>query len=274
MAVTPDPKAVPQADPEAASDPLAAVAFRVTWLGHGAVLLDLDRQRVLIDPLLTTRLGVIKRVAEPLDEAILADVDLVLITHLHRDHLHVPSLRQVVRYQPRIVVPAGAARFVRPIGFEDVIELRPGGMTDAGPLRVLATLAEHDGRRQVGGPWAPPLGFVIEGSRRIYAAGDTDLYPGMADLTGSIDHALLPVWGWGPRLGPGHLDPVRAAEAARIIRPRRATPIHWGTYWPIGMGRVAASRIVEPAREFRDAAGRLAPGVDVALLRPGQAIED
>jgi L-ascorbate metabolism protein UlaG (beta-lactamase superfamily) len=247
--------------------------FRVTWLGHGTVLLDLDGQRVLTDPLLTTRLGLIRRVADPLPPDVLADVDVVLISHLHRDHLHVPSLRTLVRYQPRIIVPAGAAGFVLPLGFEDVVELPPGGFAWAGPLGVTATPAEHDGRRQPAGAWAPPIGFVVEGSRRVYVAGDTDLFPAMADL-GPLDHALLPVWGWGPRLGPGHLDPVRAAEAVRLIAPRRATPIHWGTYWPMGMHRVATSRILEPATEFRDAARIQAPGVEVTLLQPGESTLD
>ncbi len=74
-------------------------------------------------------------------------------------------------------------------------------------------------------------------------AGDTALFSGMARLAGHVDVALLPVWGWGPRLGKGHLDPRSAAEAVRLIRPRIAVPIHWGTSWPKAMGSVRPHRL-------------------------------
>ena len=57
------------------------------------------------------------------------------------------------------------------------------------------------------------LGYLIRGSHQIYFAGDTDLFEGMATLAPRLDLVLLPIWGWGPSLGPGHLDPRRAAEA-------------------------------------------------------------
>ena len=109
---------------------------------------------------------------------------------------------------------------------------------DLGGVQVDAVEALHSGFRPPLGPTAPAIGFVIRGTRSVYFAGDTDMFPGMADL-GPIDLALIPVWGWGPTLGRGlHLDPLRAAEALRLIRPRAAVPIHWGTYWPHAMGRV------------------------------------
>lgn len=77
---------------------------------------------------------------------------------------------------------------------------------------------------------------------RIYFAGDTDLFPAMADWAGLFDVALLPVWGWGPTLGEGHMDPKhRAAEACRLIQPQLAIPIHWGTLYPMAMHRLSPS---------------------------------
>ena len=106
------------------------------------------------------------------------------------------------------------------------------------------------------------MGYVVTGSRTVYFAGDTDLFEGMAALPGPIDVALLPVWGWGPTLGRGlHLDPHRAAEALRLIRPREAVPIHWGTYWPHALGRVYADRLIDPPAAFAEYAAELAPDV-------------
>ncbi len=110
----------------------------------------------------------------------------------------------------------------------------------------------------------------MSGSLRIYFAGDTDLFDGMRELAGTLDVALLPVWGWGPRVGPGHLDPERAARAAGLLRPRVAVPIHWGTYASPRAWWRSDPRL--PAREFERFAAVHAPGVTVSILAPGQAL--
>lgn len=140
-------------------------------------------------------------------------------------------------------------------------------------MSVVATPARHDGRRRPLGAAVDALGFVVEGDgARIYFAGDTDLFDGMAHLgDGGLDVALLPVWGWGPSLGPGHLDPERAARAVALLRPRVAIPIHWGTLLPVTSTVRAAHRrlLTEPPRAFAAHCARLAPGVEVRILRPG-----
>jgi len=75
-----------------------------------------------------------------------------------------------------------------------------------------------------------------------------------------LDVALLPVAGWGKKMGPGHLDPQRAAAALALLRPQMAVPIHWGTY-RAGRGDSSA-----PAEAFARAAAQLAPEVRVEIL--------
>jgi L-ascorbate metabolism protein UlaG (beta-lactamase superfamily) len=102
----------------------------------------------------------------------------------------------------------------------------------------------------------------------VYFAGDTEPFPEMAELAGTLDAALLPVSGWGPKVGPGHMDPRAAAEALALLRPGLAIPIHWGTYRRIG------HRVVgDPAREFAEHAARVAPDVRIVVLAPGGAVE-
>jgi L-ascorbate metabolism protein UlaG (beta-lactamase superfamily) len=94
----------------------------------------------------------------------------------------------------------------------------------------------------------------------------------MRELAGRVDVALLPVGGWGPTLGPGHLDPRRAAEAVARIKPAVAVPIHWATLYPFGLQRVARRRFEEPGGAFRAAVATRAPDVEVRLLQPGQSM--
>ena len=110
------------------------------------------------------------------------------------------------------------------------------------------------------------------GSRRVFFAGDTDLFPEMDGLVENLDVALLPIWGWGPTMGPGHLDPERAAEALTLLHPKVAIPIHWGTLRPFYKS-AKARYLREPPGAFSAAAARLAPEVTIRVLAPGEGLE-
>ena len=93
----------------------------------------------------------------------------------------------------------------------------------------------------------------------------------MAELA-PVDIALLPVAGWGPSMGPGHMDPEQAAGAASLLRAAIAIPIHWGTFAPIGLTRGRDRLLRDPPREFAEHAARVAPGTRVEILQPGGSI--
>jgi L-ascorbate metabolism protein UlaG (beta-lactamase superfamily) len=242
-----------------------------TFLGHSTVLLEMGGARVLTDPVLLDRISILRRAVSSLTDDLYRDIDLVVISHLHLDHLDLPSLRMLGTDTP-LVVPRGAGRYMRRMGFRAVEELAAGKSIEIAGVEVRATRADHSGFRPPFGPTAEALGYVLtEGGESVYFAGDTDMFPEMADLAG-VDLALLPVWGWGPWLGPGHMDPESAADALRVIRPRAAVPIHWGTLWPMGMGRVTRQRLQRPSLEFAAAAERKAPDVRVLLTPPGETV--
>jgi L-ascorbate metabolism protein UlaG (beta-lactamase superfamily) len=241
------------------------VPVAITWVGHATVLIEIDGVRVLTDPILRRRVGPLVRIGPRPDPSVARDIDAVLVSHLHHDHLDPPSLRRV---GTQVIAPRGSGAWLRRRRLRDVRELGAGESVPVGSLEVTAVTATHDDRRLHIGPTADPLGFRLAGSSSVYFAGDTDLYDEMAHLSG-VDVALLPVWGWGTTLGPGHLDPERAAQAAALISPRVAIPIHWGSLALPKPFRGGAGTD-EPAREFLDFAARLAPGVDVRLLRPGE----
>jgi L-ascorbate metabolism protein UlaG (beta-lactamase superfamily) len=234
--------------------------------------MEIDGRRILTDPVLTQSVLFIRRVTtEPVTTP--EPPDAVLISHAHLDHLHLPSMKLLPR-DSAIVVPVGLGELVRRWGFGSVTELAVGGEVAFGSVRVRAVPAVHSGTRPPSGPRAEAIGFLVSGVRRnVYFAGDTDLYDGMAELAElDIDVALLPVWGWGPRLGPGHLDPERAAEAVERLRPKVAIPIHWGTLWPIAM-RWRRHNLTEPPFRMAREVERRGLGARVVILAPGEELD-
>ena len=243
---------------------------RLTWLGHSTVLLELSGMRLLTDPVLRSRIAHLVRIAQPVDRSALTPLDAVLISHFHRDHFDLPSLRSLSR-DTHLVVPAGAGTLAAELDFRIVTELTPGDELRIGSVTVTAVPALHDGRREPLGPSAGAIGYLVSGRSGVYFAGDTDLFDGMAHFRPLLDVALLPVWGWGPSLGQGHLDPDTAARALALLCPRIAVPVHWGTLFPMGLSRLRPKALKEPPLVFKENAARVAPDVDVRVLAPGEA---
>jgi L-ascorbate metabolism protein UlaG (beta-lactamase superfamily) len=148
-----------------------------------------------------------------------------------------------------------------------------GDTSTVGGLTIRATPARHSHYRHLFGLKSGCLGFVIQGDYKVYFPGDTDLFPEMFDLRNNLDVALLPVWGWGPTLGPGHMDPLQAAKALAILQPRLAIPIHWGTLYPTGLARLNPRRFLTgPPHAFVRFAAHLAPEVKTQIVEPGGII--
>ncbi|MFJ3905382.1 MBL fold metallo-hydrolase [Streptomyces sp. NPDC090025] len=251
--------------------------MEVTWWGHATCTVEDSGVRVLTDPLFARRLAHLRRRrgAPPPPEAARAEV--VLVSHLHADHLHLPSLARLAP-GTRLIVPSGARAAVPALGRLArrglrLTEVAAGDSVAVAGVTVRAVPARHDGRRLPYGPHrSPALGYVVAGEARTYFAGDTGLFDGLAEQVGPVDVALLPVGGWGPFLGQGHLNAERAAEALAALSPAAAVPVHYGTYWPIGLDAVRPHEFHSPGDDFVRHAARLAPKVAVHLLGHGERV--
>jgi L-ascorbate metabolism protein UlaG (beta-lactamase superfamily) len=253
---------------------------RLTWLGHSCVLVDTAGKRVIADPLLRGRIGGLRRTHDlpPVARELPAvGVDVAVVSHLHHDHCDVPSLRSL--RAPVLVVPPGGAEWLARQGVPDAVELAPGEALDLGDgVRVVATPAEHLGRRAPWGPTAMSVGHLVEGpTATAWLAGDTSLFAGMAHLAdlsrhGRIDVAAVPVWGWGPNLGAGHLDPERAAEAVARVGVPVAVPVHWGTLHPAFLRRVMHQQLATPGPRFAAALAAIGSPATAQVLAVGDEL--
>ena len=246
---------------------------RLTYIGHGTTLLGVGELSILTDPMLRNWLGPLHRQGPPPDSGLPEQTDLVLISHLHRDHLDVRSLRRFPASTP-LIVPRGARRWAERGGGEDIREIDVGETIRFGPVEVTAVKALHNGHRdRQWGESIQPLGFLIKSDgTTTYFAGDTDLFDEMSELP-PLDLALLPIWGWGSYVGEGHLDPGRAARALEITQPRLAVPIHWGTFYPAGLRWRRPEPLTDPPHVFARLASRVAPEVEVRVLQPGSSTD-
>jgi L-ascorbate metabolism protein UlaG (beta-lactamase superfamily) len=248
-------------------------AVQVTWWGHSTAWIEDSGVRLLTDPVLRDRVAHLRRMRGP-SPRLPGAPNAVLVSHLHADHLDVASLRRLPA-QVALVVPAGSRPFLRRRLGVDVaaraVELAPGEEFRIDAVTVRAVPAVHDGGR---GPWsrhrAIAVGYTVHGRANTWFAGDTGLFPGMADL-GPLDLALVPVGGWGPTLGAGHLNPAQAAEAVRRAAPRYAVPVHFGTFWPAGL-LMRREMFHEPGKRFAQAVTTTAPGTRVTELLPGETL--
>jgi L-ascorbate metabolism protein UlaG (beta-lactamase superfamily) len=236
-----------------------------TWWGHASVTVEIGGVRIAIDPLFSDRLVHLRRyAASPAHHA--WDADVVLVSHLHADHLHRASLRRFAPDIP-VVIPRGGEVLLRRLGPERVHGVEPGEVHVIAGARITVLPATHEGRR---GPQSkavgPALGFRVDaGGRSFWFPGDTELRDDMADV-GRVDLALVPIGGWGPTLEDGHMDPVAGAAAVERVGATTVVPVHWGTFWPVGLKSMRRANhellFRSPGRRFVEAMA----GSDVAVV--------
>jgi L-ascorbate metabolism protein UlaG (beta-lactamase superfamily) len=248
----------------------------LTWWGHSTMSCVDGGLTVLFDPVLTARVGHLRRVRGPVPPAHAAEADIVLISHLHPDHTHLPSLR-LIPASAVLIAPAGSRRLLKPVTARGtrLREVEPGDVLTFGELKIRILAADHDGRRHAGSRHrGPALGFLVEGSRRWWYPGDTGPQLRLEEVA-DVDVALVPVGGWGPSIIPGHeqghLDAEQAAAAVGRTQPHHVVPVHWGTWWPIGLPQ-RRDLIDLPPTAFAEHVARLAPTTRVHLLRQGQSV--
>lgn len=240
----------------------------VTWLGHAGFFIQIGGKNILVDPNWAMWHGPVKRVKHPtLLPADLPYIDLVLITHAHFDHLHLPSLRAIAAGQP-IIVPQDVGSIVKRCAFSDVIELGYWDSLQFDNLKITFTPAKHWGARMIHDTYRKFGGYLItHAERTLFHCGDSSLFDGFREIgeRANIDVALLPIGAYDAPSGRAvHMNPEEALEAFQMLGADHMVPMHYGTF-PLG-----GEPIHEPAERLQAASENLQLADRVHVLSEGK----
>lgn len=242
----------------------------ITWIGHASFLLQTHDSNVLVDPNWAKWLKVIKRLKQPgIALHHLPDIDLVLVTHAHFDHLDRRTLRRVASDQP-IVVPIGVGTLVHDLGFNLVHELDYWQAIELDGLTISLTPCHHWGARFLADRHRGFGGFVIEANgRTIFHCGDTAYFPGFQQIGEryEIEVALLPIGAYDPPSGREvHMNPEEAVQAFVELRAKKLVPMHYGTF------RLGYEPLDEPLSRLLSRAREAGLEEKVLVLKEGEPV--
>ncbi len=250
--------------------PIAAEnEIAVTWLGHAGFFVQIGGVNIAIDPNWALWHGPVKRVRLPSVWAgDLPPMDLVLVTHAHYDHLHLPSLRKLAAAQP-IIVPEGVGSLVKNCGFGRVVELKLWQSASFRDLRITLTPARHWGARMIHDTHRGFGGYLIKSPERcLFHCGDSAMFDGFREIgkRASIDLALMPIGAYDAPSGrPVHMNPEEALDACEMLGAHSMVPMHHDTF-PLG-----GEPIEEPAERLVRAAIKRQIDHRVHLLSEGES---
>jgi N-acyl-phosphatidylethanolamine-hydrolysing phospholipase D len=217
---------------------VAAPGAHVTWIGHASFAFRLGGKLVVTDPVLGSRIGPVRRNG-PVGVApeVLPKVDVVTVSHAHRDHMDLPSLARIGR-DALYIVPKDNAEVLEGAGLRNVVELGWFESHVVDGLKVTLVPAQHWSMRV---PWDRNErlwgGFVYEGAEGVaYHAGDTafaeDVFSAIAAKCPRIDWAMIPIGAYDPTwfMSEQHIGPEDAGRAFEILGAKNFVAMHWGTF--------------------------------------------
>lgn len=220
---------------------------KLTWFGHAAFKIEIAEKIVLVDPWLNGN------PASPVKASDITKADVVYVTHDHGDHLG-DAIDICRRTDATFAATFELGTYAEEANVKRVVGLNIGGSAEVEGIKLSIVQAFHTASR------GAPTGVIIEGEgKTVYHAGDTGLFGDMR-LIGEIykpDVALIPIGGYYT------MGAKEAAEAVRLIKPKAAIPMHYGTF-PV---------LARSADEFVESVREKTLEVKVVVLKPGESYQ-
>jgi L-ascorbate metabolism protein UlaG (beta-lactamase superfamily) len=256
----------------------SAEGLHLTWYGHASVLVEIEGSRVLFDPIWSDRCSPSQQVGPkrmhrpPVPLAELPNLDAIVISHDHYDHLDMATVDELVRTQQApFVVPLGVGAHLDAwdVPADRIIELDWHDEVTLGGVRLVCTAARHfsgRGLQRDGTLWASWV--VASATRRVFYTGDSGYFDGYAEIGaqhGPFDATLVQIGAYGDAWPHIHMFPEEGVAAHLDVRGGLMIPVHWATF------TLAFHAWSEPVdRVWTEAKAR---GVRLAVPRPGQRVD-
>jgi len=250
----------------------------ITFIGHSSFLLQIAGRKVLVDPVFSKRLILLRRQRHPgVSVSGLPPIDLVLLTHAHMDHLDLASLRRVIRttrrlsgHSPEVVVPRGVEDLVEGLGFSAIHRLEWWESIAVQGLKITMTPCRHWGARIFRDTHRGYGGYVIEAAgQSIYHSGDTAYFDGFREIGNRLHPqiALLPIGAYFPDTYRSvHTSPEEAVRGFVELGAEQMIPMHYGTF------RLGREPMDEPVKRLTAEAVRLNIKDQVKVLEEGETM--
>ncbi len=221
-----------------------ASGLRITWIGHSSLLIEIDGKRILTDPVWGARASFLsfmgpKRFFEaPLPLEQLPDLDAIILSHDHYDHLDKPTIKRLVAGTTSIYCSVGVSSHLLKWGISAarITEMDwMDSVTIGGDLTITATPARHfSGRGVINRNQTLWSSFVIRGSKHnIFFGADSGWFPGFKDIGdafGPFDLTMLEIGAYDKEWEDIHMGPEKAKDAHLALKGKLMMPIHWGTF--------------------------------------------
>ncbi|KZK91186.1 metal-dependent hydrolase [Pseudovibrio sp. Ad5] len=253
---------------------------RVTWFGHSTLFVEMDETRILIDPVWSKRASPlpwagVERFYDPviaLEE--LPELDAVVISHDHYDHLDMETVQRLAQQQVQWIVPLGVGSHLEYWGVSksSITELDWWQSMQIEETTVTATPSRHRSGRSVtfsdvnATLWA---GWAFNGPEHsVYYSGDTgmhDRFEEIGDRLGPFDLTVIETGAYNPLWKDTHLGPEQAVLVHKLVKGKTMLPVHWGLF------DLSSHNWTEPVERVKVAAEKY--GVDVAIPLPGGSVE-
>lgn len=207
-----------------------------TWIGHSTFLIQLNGLNILTDPVWAKRMGFQKRLTEPgipLEE--LPEIDVVVISHGHYDHLDFPTLKKL-KGNPQYFVPVGMKSLFAKKGYHNVIEMSWWERAEYKGIHVHFVPAQHWTRRTLTdmntSHWG---GWIFQtAGETFYFVGDTGYFSGFKEIAErfTIDTVFMPIGAYEPEwfMADSHISPEDSVKAFIELEAKQFVPMHYGAY--------------------------------------------